>query len=46
MLKAEIEKAKRDVNTDTVGITLGEVSNMYTLEALLKCKALTARSAR
>lgn len=34
MLKAEIERAKRDVNTDTVGITLGEVSNMYTSREL------------
>lgn len=34
MLKTEIEKAKRDVNTDSVGITLGEVSNMYSSQEL------------
>jgi uncharacterized protein with ParB-like and HNH nuclease domain len=30
MLKDEIEKAKRSVNTDTVQMTIGEVANMYT----------------
>lgn len=34
MLKAEIEEAKRAVNTDTVQITIGEVSNMYTAREL------------
>lgn len=34
MLKIEIENAKRDVNTDSVGITLGEVSNMYSSQEL------------
>lgn len=29
MIKDEIEAAKRTVNTDTVQMTLGEVSNMY-----------------
>lgn len=34
MLKTEIEDAKRAVNTDSVRITLGEVSNMYSSEEL------------
>ncbi|WP_346897643.1 DUF262 domain-containing protein [uncultured Roseibium sp.] len=34
MLKDEIEEAKRSVNTDTVQITIGEVSNMYTSKEL------------
>lgn len=34
MLKEEIEEAKRSVNTDTVQITIGEVSNMYTSKEL------------
>lgn len=34
MLKSEIEVAKRTVNTDTVRITLGEVSSMYSSEEL------------
>lgn len=34
MLKDEIEDAKRTVNTDTVQITIGEVSNMYTSNEL------------
>lgn len=34
MLKEEIEKAKRSVSTDTVQITIGEVSNMYTSKEL------------
>jgi hypothetical protein len=34
MLKEEIDEAKRTVNTDTVQITLGEVSNMYTSKEL------------
>jgi hypothetical protein len=34
MLKEEIDEAKRTVNTDTVQITIGEVSNMYTSREL------------
>lgn len=34
MLKEEIEEAKRSVSTDTVQITIGEVSNMYTSKEL------------
>lgn len=34
LLKDEIEKAKRSVSTDTVQITIGEVSNMYTSKEL------------
>jgi len=34
MLKTEIENAKRAVSTDSVRITLGEVSNMYDSEEL------------
>ncbi|WP_041927128.1 DUF262 domain-containing protein [Methylocystis sp. SC2] len=34
MLKDEIDAAKRAVNTDTVQITIGEVSNMYTSSEL------------
>lgn len=34
MLKEEIDEAKRAVNTDTVQITIGEVSNMYASEEL------------
>lgn len=34
MLKEEIEQAKRSVSTDTVQITIGEVSNMYTSKEL------------
>lgn len=34
MLKDEIDAAKRSVNTDTVQITIGEVSNMYTSKEL------------
>ena len=34
MLKDEIDEAKRSVNTDTVQITIGEVSNMYTSKEL------------
>lgn len=34
MLKEEIDEAKRAVNTDTVQITIGEVSNMYTSKEL------------
>jgi hypothetical protein len=34
MLKDEIDDAKRAVNTDTVQITIGEVSNMYTSQEL------------
>lgn len=34
MLKEEIDDAKRAVNTDTVQITIGEVSNMYTSKEL------------
>ncbi|TRB22913.1 DUF262 domain-containing protein [Rhizobium rhizogenes] len=34
MLKEEIEEAKRSVNTDTVQITIGEVSNMYSSKEL------------
>lgn len=34
MLKTEIENAKRAVNTDSVRITLGEVSNMYSSDEL------------
>lgn len=34
MLKDEIEEAKRSVSTDTVQITIGEVSNMYTSKEL------------
>jgi hypothetical protein len=34
MLKTEIEDAKRAVSTDSVRITLGEVSNMYSSEEL------------
>ena len=34
MLKEEIDNAKRLVNTDTVQITIGEVSNMYTSNEL------------
>lgn len=34
MLKEEIEEAKRSVNTDTVQITIGELSNMYTSKEL------------
>lgn len=30
MLKDEIEKAKRSVNTDTVQINIGEINSMYT----------------
>ena len=29
MLKEEIDKAKRSVNTDTVQMSIGEVANMY-----------------
>lgn len=34
MLKAEIEDAKRTVNTDRVQITIGEVANMYSANEL------------
>ncbi|GEC17140.1 DUF262 domain-containing protein [Nitrobacter winogradskyi] len=34
MLKEEIDEAKRAVNTDTVQMTIGEVSNMYTSKEL------------
>jgi len=34
MLRDEIEKAKRSVNTDTVQMTIGEVANMYTSSEL------------
>ena len=34
MLKDEIDEAKRSVSTDTVQITIGEVSNMYTSKEL------------
>lgn len=34
MLKEEIDEAKRSVNTDTVQITIGEVSNMYSSKEL------------
>lgn len=34
MLKDEIDAAKRTVNTDTVQITIGEVSNMYAANEL------------
>ena len=34
MLKDELDEAKRSVNTDTVQITIGEVSNMYTSKEL------------
>lgn len=34
MLKAEIDAAKRTVNTDRVQITIGEVANMYSAEEL------------
>ena len=34
MLREEIEAAKRNVNTDTVQMTLGEVANMYTSSEL------------
>ena len=34
MLKDEIDDAKRSVSTDTVQITIGEISNMYGAEEL------------
>ena len=34
MLKTEIEEAKRLVTTDTVQITIGEISSMYASEEL------------